>query len=83
VVFVDATAGIVEGASYTETDDDATLQRKKVSGWVSKSLGSGGQLPAELRGRVCCFLSVCPSRYDARHRKPRRCVYALNLGERA
>jgi len=27
---------------------------------------------------VCCF--VCPSRYDARHRKPRRCVYALNLG---
>jgi len=30
-----------------------------------------------------CFLSfclfVCPSRYDARHRKPRRCVYALNL----
>ena len=27
---------------------------------------------------VCLF--VCPSRYDARHRKPRRCVYALNLG---
>jgi len=26
-------------------------------------------------------LFVCPSRYDARHRKPRRCVYALNLGE--
>jgi len=26
-----------------------------------------------------CLL-VCPSRYDARHRKPRRCVYALNLG---
>ena len=26
------------------------------------------------------FLFVCPSRYDARHRKPRRCVYALNLG---
>jgi len=23
---------------------------------------------------------VCPSRYDARHRKPRRCVYSLNLG---
>ena len=23
---------------------------------------------------------VCPSRYDARHRKPRRFVYALNLG---
>jgi len=30
-----------------------------------------------------CFLSVffvCPSRYDARHRKPRRFVYAVNLG---
>ena len=26
------------------------------------------------------FLFVCPSRYDARHRKPRRSVYALNLG---
>ena len=26
------------------------------------------------------FLFFCPSRYDARHRKPRRCVYALNLG---
>ena len=26
-----------------------------------------------------CFFFVCPSRYDARHRKPRRCVYALNL----
>ena len=35
---------------------------------------------AELRGRVCLFLFVCPSRYDARHRKPRRYVYALNLG---
>jgi len=23
---------------------------------------------------------VCPLRYDARHRKPRQCVYALNLG---
>ena len=27
-----------------------------------------------------CFLFICPLRYDARHRKPRRCVYALNLG---
>jgi len=26
------------------------------------------------------FLFVCPSRCDARHRKPRRCIYALNLG---
>jgi len=46
-----------------------------------ENLGSGGQLPAELRGRVCLFVFlVCPSRYVARHRKPRRCVYVLNLG---
>jgi len=44
-----------------------------------ENLGSGGQLPTELRGRVSLFLYVCPSRYDARHRKPRRFVYALNL----
>jgi len=43
-----------------------------------ENLGSGGLIPAELHGRVCLFF--CPSRYDARHRKPRRCVYALNLG---
>ena len=50
--------------------------------YIPENLGSGGLLPTELRGRVCLFLclSVCPSRYDARHRKPRRCVYALNLG---
>ena len=30
---------------------------------------------------VCLFVCFfCPSRYDATHRKPRRCVYALNLG---
>ena len=30
---------------------------------------------------VCFFcVFVCPSRYDARHRKPRQCVYALNFG---
>ena len=38
----------------------------------------------ELGGRVCLsvclFVFFCPSRYDARHRKPRRCVYAWNLG---
>ena len=30
----------------------------------------------------CFFVRffVCPSRYVARHRKPRRCVYVLNLG---
>ena len=43
-----------------------------------ENLGSGGLLPAELGGRVCLFF--CPSLYDARHRKPRLCVYALNLG---
>ena len=41
-------------------------------------MGSGGLLPAEIGGRVCRFF--CPSRYVARHRKPRRRVYALNLG---
>ena len=63
-----------------------------------ENLGSGGLLPAELRGRVClfvCFLSVtlllgqlytattATTRVNidhARHRKPRRFVYALNLG---
>ena len=46
-----------------------------------ENLGSGGLLPAELGGRVCrFFLFFCPLRYDARHRKPRRCVYTLNLG---
>jgi len=41
-------------------------------------LGSGGLLPADIGGRVCRFF--CPSRYVARHRKLRRCVYVLNLG---
>jgi len=49
-----------------------------------ENLGSEGLLAAELRDRVCLFLFsclfFCPSRYDARHRKPSRCVYALNLG---
>ena len=45
-----------------------------------KNLGRGGLLPAELGGRVCPFVFFCPSRYDARHRKPRWCVYVLNLG---
>jgi len=30
-----------------------------------ENLGSGGLIPAELRDRVCLFLFVCPSRYDA------------------
>ena len=49
-----------------------------------ENLGNGGLLAAELRGRVSLFfffcMFVCPSRYDARHRKPTRFVYALNLG---
>ena len=32
------------------------------------------------RPRLSFFLSACPSRYVARHRKPRRCVYVLTLG---
>ena len=46
-----------------------------------ENLGSGGLLPAELGGRVCLFVFfVCPSRYNARHRKPRRCVLRIELG---
>ena len=57
-----------------------------------ENLGSGGLIPAELRGRVCLFLFVtllvgqlytATSRVNidhVRHRKPRRCVYALKLG---
>jgi len=47
-----------------------------------ENLGSGGLLPAELRGRVCLFVrlffSITLRCY--RHRKPRRFVYALKLG---
>ena len=46
-------------------------------------MGSGGLLPAELGGRVCqfVFLFVCLSvTLRCWHRKPRRFVYALNLG---
>ena len=47
-----------------------------------KIWGAGVNSPrsygAEFVFFVCLF--VCPSRYDAKHRKPRRCVYALNLG---
>jgi len=46
-----------------------------------KIWGGGGLLPAEIGGRVCrFFLSACPSRYVARHRKPRRYVYVLTSG---
>jgi len=45
-----------------------------------KIWGAGVYSPRSYGAEFVCFLSVCPSRYDARHRKPRRCVYALNLG---
>ena len=49
--------------------------------YIPWKFGERGLLPAELRGRVCLFVCFfCSSCYDARHRKPRRCVYALNLG---
>ena len=40
--------------------------------------GERGSTPRGATGPS--FLFVCPSRYDARHRKPRGFVYALNLG---
>ena len=45
--------------------------------YIPWEFGERGSTPRGARGPS---LSVCPSRYDARHRKPRRCVYALNLG---
>ena len=48
-----------------------------------KIWGAGVYSPRSYAAEFVVFLSVCPSRYDARHTKPRRSVYALNLGERA
>jgi len=54
--------------------------------YIPWKFGERGSTPRRARRpslSVCLFvvfLFVCPSRYDARHRKPRRCVYALNLG---
>jgi len=49
-----------------------------------KIWGAGVNSPrsygAEFVGFLSFCLFVCPSRYDARHRKPRRFVYALKLG---
>ena len=47
-----------------------------------ENLGSGdwGSTPRGARRPSLSVYFFCPSRYDARHRKPRRCVYALNLG---
>ena len=47
--------------------------------YIPWKFGERGSTPrGATRGRVCLF--VCPSRYGARHRKPRQCVYTLNLG---
>jgi len=45
-----------------------------------ENLASGGQLPAELRGRVSLFCMFVRHAKMLWHRKPRRCVYALHLG---
>ena len=49
--------------------------------YIPWKFGEHGSTPRGARRpslSVCLF--VCPPCYDARHRKPRRCVYALNLG---
>jgi len=56
--------------------------------YIPGKFGERGSTPRGATGpslSFCFFclsfcLFVCPSRYDARHRKPTRCVYALNLG---
>ena len=40
----------------------------------------GGSTPRGARRPSLSVCFFCPSRYDARHRKPRWCVYVLNLG---
>ena len=49
--------------------------------YIPWKFGERGSTPRGATGpSLSFFWSVCPSRYDARHRKPRRCVYALNSG---
>ena len=54
--------------------------------YIPWKFGERGSTPRGATGRSLSFFVffvrffVCPSRYDARHRKPRRCVYALHLG---
>jgi len=51
--------------------------------YIPWKFGERGSTPRGARRpslSVCFFLFVCPSRYDDRHRKPKRCVYELNLG---
>ena len=47
-----------------------------------KIWGAGVNSPRRYGAEFVFFVRffVCPSRYDARHKKPRRCVYSLNLG---
>jgi len=40
--------------------------------------GEWGSTPRGARRPSLSVCFFCPSRYDARHRKPRRCVYVLN-----
>ena len=46
--------------------------------YIPWKFGERGSTPLGATGPSLSFF--CPSRYDARHRKPRWCVYALNLG---
>jgi len=50
--------------------------------YIPWKYGERGSTPRGATGPSFSFfcMYVCPSRYDARHRKPRRCVFALNLG---
>ena len=45
-----------------------------------ENLGRGVYSPRSQEAEFVRFLFVCPSRYVASHRKPRRFVYALNSG---
>jgi len=46
--------------------------------YIPWKFGERGSTPRGATGPSLSFF--CPSCYDARHRKPRRCIYALNLG---
>jgi len=49
--------------------------------YIPWKFGERGSTPRRARRpSLSFFLFVCPSHYDDRHRKPRWCVYALNLG---
>jgi len=49
--------------------------------YIPCKFGEWGSTPrGARRPSLSVFVVFCPSRYDARHTKPRRCVYVLNLG---